>query len=140
MATQDKPRRRRASRVILLDPAGRVLLLHTRNWWITVGGGIDPGETSIEAAVREVREETGIVITAADLGPVIHETTHLLRWDEGDLVEQINEFRIAHVAACEADFSGFTPLEAATIDSARWWTEGELRTTVENVAATRASR
>jgi 8-oxo-dGTP diphosphatase len=31
------------------------------------GGGIDPGETPQQAAVREFGEETGLVVTAADI-------------------------------------------------------------------------
>src|SRR5690349_6905558 len=40
--------------------AGRVLLIkHTRlKTWLPVGGEIEPGETPLEAAARELREET----------------------------------------------------------------------------------
>src|SRR5690606_42109346 len=43
-----------------------------RSWWFTVGGGIDPGETPHQAAVRELFEETGLRLDPAELvGPVI---------------------------------------------------------------------
>lgn len=34
---------------------------------VGIGGKLDPGETAWEAAVREVREETGVVVEASDL-------------------------------------------------------------------------
>ncbi|RDU96933.1 NUDIX hydrolase [Trinickia dinghuensis] len=50
--------------VVLLDRDGRVLLAHateTSHWDIPKGQG-DPGETPIDAALRELREETGVVL------------------------------------------------------------------------------
>lgn len=68
---------RYASRILLFEPAGRVLLfleefpdLPGRAKWITPGGGAEPGETPHEAAVRELHEETGLSV--ADLGPIVH--------------------------------------------------------------------
>jgi 8-oxo-dGTP pyrophosphatase MutT (NUDIX family) len=67
---------RDAVRVVLADASGRVLLFHVLTpeqapdgWWELPGGGIDPGETYLEAAVREIREETGLVLDPARVGP-----------------------------------------------------------------------
>lgn len=48
--------------VIAVDDADRVLLVKARyrRSWSLPGGWVDPGETFVEAALREVAEETGV--------------------------------------------------------------------------------
>ena len=47
---------------IVLDDQGRVLLVRHRNHgrWLQPGGSIEPGEDPAAAALREIREETGV--------------------------------------------------------------------------------
>lgn len=42
---------------------GRVLLIlhHRIHIWVPIGGELEPGETPLEAAIRELREESGLV-------------------------------------------------------------------------------
>ena len=60
----------------LVDGAGRVLMQqrpHGREHgglWEFPGGKVEPGEGPAEALVREIAEELGIAIAAADLVPV----------------------------------------------------------------------
>ncbi len=42
------------------DPDCKVLLLRAYNYWDFPKGGVEAGESSLEAAIREVKEETGI--------------------------------------------------------------------------------
>ena len=68
---------RSAVRVVVLDTEDKLLLFHTRDlchpglgtWWELPGGGIEPGETYHDTAVRELREETGITATPSQVGP-----------------------------------------------------------------------
>ena len=44
--------------------------MHTadgRVFWCPPGGGLDAGETHVDAAVRELREETGLVLAPSEL-------------------------------------------------------------------------
>lgn len=52
---------------VVLDGGGRLLLIQrghapSAGLWSVPGGRVEPGETLAEAAVREVREETGLVV------------------------------------------------------------------------------
>jgi dihydroneopterin triphosphate diphosphatase len=49
--------------VVVHTRAGEVLLMERvqpRGWWQSVTGSLEPGETPRQAAIRELREETGL--------------------------------------------------------------------------------
>lgn len=73
---------RPTARVMVFDTADRILLLEIHDklalhvlhpgmtqYWLVPGGGLDPGETPEQAAVRELREETSLQI--ASPGPCL---------------------------------------------------------------------
>jgi mutator protein MutT len=61
---------------VVKDQAGRLLLVKRRHepgagLWSLPGGRIEPGETAEQAMVREVREETGLLVSAIRLLGVV---------------------------------------------------------------------
>src|SRR5947209_226769 len=64
--------------VLVVDPDGRVLLIRARDLrnravWTLPKGALAPGEQSVDAALREVREETGYHCEIArELEPVTY--------------------------------------------------------------------
>ena len=55
---------------IVVGPRGVLLHLHKKiRRWLQPGGHIDPGETPIQAALREASEETGLAVSVAGAAP-----------------------------------------------------------------------
>lgn len=126
---------REAARVILLDEDDRVLLIRghdvdqpDRSWWFTVGGGIDDGEDALSAAVREVREETGIALVVDDLvGPVFTRSAIFDFYAEHCRQDEILYLaRVPSSAFDAVDRAGWTELEHDVIDEVRWWSLDDL--------------
>jgi ADP-ribose pyrophosphatase YjhB (NUDIX family) len=128
---------RRVSRVVLLDPAERILLIHgfdppdtSLTWWITPGGGVEAGESLADAARREVAEETGI--TGFELGPVVWRRYAAFDF-AGKRVVSDEWHHLGRTGTTETDTSGRTALERATTTGVRWWSAAELLDTRELV-------
>ncbi|MEQ7005964.1 NUDIX domain-containing protein [Actinopolymorpha sp. B17G11] len=123
---------RATSRVLPVDTAGRMLLLYgfdpvrpEEPFWFTVGGAIDRGETPREAARRELREETGIVVDASVFGEPLASYMVEFSWG-GYFVVQSQAFFAVRVGEVAVSFDGLDALERATTVSYRWWYADEL--------------
>lgn len=131
-------RDRMTARVLLFDPEGRILLVRGRMTdalpprWFTPGGGMEPGESVLEGALRELREETGIA--PHEVGPIVWLRKGSGTLHSGEQVMFREHFVVARTTVTDLDRSGWEAHEIALMDDMRWWSAEELAATEELMA------
>jgi 8-oxo-dGTP pyrophosphatase MutT (NUDIX family) len=127
---------RPSARLILLDPDDRLFLfnVHDRGvfdpanphfdpFWVMIGGFVDPGEDFADAAVREAREETAIVVD----GPVrwVWKRERRMSWRGKDVLHR-ERFFLGRTGRTEIDTSGLDERERSWTLGYRWWRAEEI--------------
>jgi 8-oxo-dGTP pyrophosphatase MutT (NUDIX family) len=133
--TMPTPTLRRASRILLIDDADRLLLfranLGDREVWITPGGGLDEGETFEQAALRELWEETGI--TDVVLGPCVWTRTHTFTFYDRVFTQHERYFVVrTHARAISQEH--WDEEEQRDLVEVHWWTLAELEQSPDTFA------
>ncbi|MFI5068858.1 MAG: NUDIX hydrolase [Streptosporangiales bacterium] len=137
---------RPSARVLVVGPGDTLLLLQFRTrtrspattYWLTPGGGIDSGESVAEAAARELREETGIQVSPADLGPLVAYSAG--EWSTGRAVFAAHDsYFFVRWTDTAIDTSGQEELERSLIIGHRWWRLDDLASTSERIVPANAT-
>jgi 8-oxo-dGTP pyrophosphatase MutT (NUDIX family) len=126
---------RPSARLILLDPQDRVFLFKVHQpsvydpadpfrdpFWILIGGLVDPGEAFAETAIREAREETGVVVEDVRW---VWSRERVMQWRDKRVLHR-EQFFLGRARSTAIDTSGLDEKEKSWTLDHRWWSADEI--------------
>jgi ADP-ribose pyrophosphatase YjhB (NUDIX family) len=108
--------------MVVRDDRGRILLTKNADVssWTLPGGSIEPNESPKDAAVREMREETGLLVEPVRIIGVYGGPEYRVVYPNGDI-----ESYVATVFECKVVSGAMTPDYEESLD-VRYFSEAEL--------------
>ncbi|MFI8938617.1 NUDIX hydrolase [Streptomyces syringium] len=96
-----------AASAVVTDAHGRILLQRRRDndLWALPGGGMDLGDSLPGAAVREVKEETGLDVEITGLVGTYTDPRHVIAYSDGEVRRQFNVCFTARITGGELTIS-----------------------------------
>jgi 8-oxo-dGTP pyrophosphatase MutT (NUDIX family) len=140
MPTEGALRKRPSARLLILDGEDRVLLFQStfavgpdagRRYWYVPGGALEAGESYEQAAIRELREETGVRIDT--VGVEIGRREFILTLMDGEVVAAEERFFAVRVDPGAVSLDDWVDGERAHLVDHRWWPAADLEGTTEVV-------
>ncbi len=123
---------RHAVRVLLIND-NKILLMRVnamdiddadgkrnRQFWCTIGGGIDQDETVQNAALRELYEETSLDANAVELGPIVWLSDIHLKL-RGTLTQLKEQYIVARTTHHSVRLHAPTTEEQQVVKELRWF-------------------
>jgi len=122
---------------MLFDEAGAILLIRFAVpredgefvFWALPGGESEAGETEMEAAAREVREELALTLKLS--GPVYRDSNKFLH--QGEMQDNVDFLFEAKCRRDEPRLMGVTADEKEIMKEIRWWSGWEVEVSRERI-------
>lgn len=111
-----------AASAAVVDDEGRLLLQRRvdNGLWAMPGGGMEMTESLPQAAVREVREETGYEVEVTGVVGTYTDARHVIAYSDGEVRRQFNVCFRARVVGGERRVSDESH-EVRWFSPRRWW-------------------